>query len=474
MFNITTPGGNYYGSFSIWYHSSSNQLQGYIDGNSNNIKLNSGITDNKWHHLALVYDQSAGATITDGLKLYLDGSLVTPTSSAGSTPASVDFTGLGGMTTRLGWGWSNTYTAVAEMSNVAMWNSALTAGNITTLYNDGTPETTISLSPTSYYKLDNTTTGIQDSGSASNNGTITGSVTQVDSFVSTLTGLSDGMTSANLVTSDLTRSIPYSSYSMTFDGVDDYIDVTQQDLGTVNTVSWWMKREASGAGSDAVFGEDNGTQFWAFIYIDWTANILYYKDPSNNKNTWSTTSFNDTDWHNCIITRDGTTTILYVDGVSLGVGTVPVNPLSGNSKFRYLGADYSDMTREFEGNLSNVAVWTSVLTADQALTLYNGGVPNSISSLSPISWWSLAGDSYYNGSNFICPDLGSASNNGTSSGMGGTELVGDGPGSTANGVATSMDIPVNLKGDAPNSTDNSTSINMTAIDRVSGAGNIPG
>jgi len=140
----------------------------------------------------------------------------------------------------------------------------------------------------------------------------------------------------------------------------------------------------------------------------------------------------------------------------------------------YLGADYSDMTREFEGNLSNVAVWTSVLTQDQVLTIYNGGVPNSISSLSPISWWSLSGDSYFDGTNWICPDLGSGGNNGTSSGMGGTELVGDGPGSTANGVATSMDIPANLKGDVPNSTNNAFSINMTEIDRVSGAGNVPG
>jgi hypothetical protein len=87
---------------------------------------------------------------------------------------------------------------------------------------------------------------------------------------------------------------------------------------------------------------------------------------------------------------------------------------------------------------------------------------HDISSLSPISWWSLAGDSYFNGNDWICPDLGSGGNNGTSDGMGGTELVGDGPGSTANAVSISMDIPANLKGDAPNSSKNAFSINMTA------------
>ena len=50
--------------------------------------------------------------------------------------------------------------------------------------------------------------------------------------------------------------------------------------------------------------------------------------------------------------------------------------------------------------------------------------------------------------------------------MGGTELVGDGPGSTANGIATSMNIPGNLQGNAPNSSKNAFSVNMNPADRV--------
>jgi hypothetical protein len=48
----------------------------------------------------------------------------------------------------------------------------------------------------------------------------------------------------------------------------------------------------------------------------------------------------------------------------------------------------------------------------------------------------------------------------------GEELVGDGPGSEANGVGTNTNIPSNLQGNAPNSTANAFSINMTAADRV--------
>ena len=131
------------------------------------------------------------------------------------------------------------------------------------------------------------------------------------------------------------------------------------------------------------------------------------------------------------------------------------------------GAEY------INGEISNFAIWDSSLTEDQIITIYNGGVPNNISSLSPTLWYSLGSDSYFNGNDFICPDLSSNSNNGTSSGMGGTELVGNGPGSTGNGTATSMNIPANLQGNAPNSTKNAFSINMTETDRVSGTGNVP-
>jgi hypothetical protein len=93
-------------------------------------------------------------------------------------------------------------------------------------------------------------------------------------------------------------------------------------------------------------------------------------------------------------------------------------------------------------------------------------VPSELSTLSPQPnhYWSLGSDSYYNGQDWICPDLVSTLN-GTSNGLASSALVGNGPGSTANGIATSMNIPENLQGNAPNSTKNAFSINMTETDR---------
>ena len=395
-----------------------------------------------WYHLAITAD---GTTAT----IYWNGESIGTVDDI--TPASLN---------TLGAYSGGSFNIGANISNFAYWNTELSAGDITTLYNNGTPAADISgLSPVGWWKLDNLTTGLQDGGSGGNNG-VNNNAVEITTYPVTTNGISDSMTQANLVSTTLARSSSDSNYSFSFDGVDDYIDVTQQDLGTENTVSWWMKRANTSAVGETIFGEDNATQFYSFIYIDWTANILYYKDPSNNKNTWDTTSFNNTNWHNCVITRDGASTILYVDGVSLGAGAVS-GALSGNSKFRYLGADYSDMTREFEGNLSNVATWTSVLSAANVTTVYNNGRPGDLSSFSPtpVAWWKLGDDAFATAASptaWTIPDQ-IGSSDGTS--VGNPDISGEAPGSSNNGLSFNMNIK-DRTAESGHSVNNAQSYNM--------------
>jgi len=287
------------------------------------------------------------------------------------------------------------------------------------------------------------------------------------------------MTTANLVNSDLTRSIPYSSYSMEFDGIDDFISIYDGAAGSGPSslkftstdsfsISCWINMVSS-SGQENIISFRGTPLIW--LYRDGTTIGFRLRGDSSGTESVITTTTTNGAWHNIVAIRDynsGSPQLkLYIDGVAV---TPVTDSTSGDfdsyDKFSICNDNYSGGRYWFDGNTSNVAIFNSALTEDQILTIYNGGVPNDISSLSPVSWWSLAGDSYYNGADWICPDLGSGSNNGTSSGMGGTELVGNGPGSTANGIATSMDIPANLKGNAPNSSKNAFSINMNPADRV--------
>ena len=115
--------------------------------------------------------------------------------------------------------------------------------------------------------------------------------------------------------------------------------------------------------------------------------------------------------------------------------------------------------------MSNFSIFNRVITQDEIIRIYNGGSPGNLSSLNPTSWWSLGVDSYFNGSNWICPDL-IGSNNGTSSGMAAVNLVGNGPDSLANGTSTNLDLGSDLVGNAPGSTGNAISVNMNFTART--------
>ncbi len=411
-----------------------------------------GLNDNNWHHMCFVRNGTS-------VDFYADSVLQTVAATAITATDEYQFTNFMHPPA------TSRYTK-GTISNLAVFTTALDLAAVQALYNNGTPQTSPSFSPTGWWKLNNTTTGIQDS-AGSNNGTNNGA-TVTDIQVSTLNGTSSGMTTANLVTSDLTRSIPYSSYSMVFDSAtDDYINVgTDSSLNVFDgdfSISIWFNH-TNAAGSADAFLEFGAFTNKAAMTLGFTSNTgvgFAFGNPSVIPWYYNAGSgFNDGNWHNMVATRTGTTYKIFVDGVDLSYSTGTFNSAGVN---RIGTTDYNTF---YNGKLSNVAVFGSTLTEDQVLTIYNGGVPNDISSLSPVSWWSLAGDSYFNGNDWICPDLGSASNNGTSGNMGGEELVGDGPGSTANGTATSMDIPANLKGNAPNSSKNAFSVNMNSADRV--------
>lgn len=399
---------------------------------------------------------------------------------------------------------------VGDLSNLVIWDSNQSSEK-DNIYNSGTPANSYTNTPVGWWKLDNVTTGIQDI-SGSSNGVITGNVTKVNTFVSTeigvssgmtesnlvnnnvstLNGTSSGMTTANLVNSDLTRSIPYSSYSMDFDGANDKINLGDSDTfsfgnGSTDTAlsfSIWINLTTLSAPNCVINKQTSSSNGEYKIYI-LTSGKIYIELANNGgeangaRGIQSGTNLSIDQWYHLTFTYDGRGGSTAYDGMNLYIN----GSLDSSTDWSYLSYTAMNNTNadlilgdlitggsnpyDFNGSMSNYSIWNSELTQDQILTIYNGGVPNNISSLSPTGWWSLAGDSYYDGTDFICPDLSSNSNNGTSSGMGGTELVGNGPGSTANGTATGMNIPANLQGNAPNSTKNAFSINMSADDKTS-------
>ena len=429
--------------------------------NSRVSSLSTYVNADEWFHVAASWDG------TDS-KIYING--IERNSWTPSQPYTIA-------------GWSSNFIIgrradaassffEGKLSNIAFWNSGLTAPQITTIYNNGSPGDISSLSPISWWKLnaqdtfDGTNWTIIDS-SGSNNGT------------------SAGMTSANLVQSDLYRETPYSNYSIKFDGTDYFADTGGGffDSATSVSISCWMKMEDISAGRPVIsnWGTSASDRQYLIRWADNTGNgfQFYFYGPNGATSgdfvlaeSASTVTAVSDRWYNVVGTWDGSNIRIYVDGVERG-SEASSGSVQSVTSANWIGR-YS--TTYMDGNLSNIALWkNTALTQAQITEIYNTGIPTDLSSFSgtaPTHWYTLDGKKvYYNGSVLVARDaIGTSDTTGVN--LVQENIEGIAPGSSSNGTGVSLDI-TDLKGDMSGSTKNSHSINMADYGDPNGQGVTP-
>ena len=72
----------------------------------------------------------------------------------------------------------------------------------------------------------------------------------------------------------------------------------------------------------------------------------------------------------------------------------------------------SSYSNAFNGNIDEASYYTSELSAPDVSTIYGTGVPNDISSLSPVGWWRMGENGTWDGSKWVLTDQGSGGNDG--------------------------------------------------------------
>ena len=436
------------------------------------VAINTG----EWYHVVCTY--AAGGD----LKFYLNGN-TTPVATA-TFSGALDLAGH----TVSAIGRSNIHSSHywdGEISNVQVWNTELGTSDVTTLYNSGQPQSTASLSPKSWYKLDNTTTGIQDSGSAGVNGTNNGATEiQTNVWTPRLNGESTTLPSTALVSSDLQFESPYSNFSLDFDGTD-YINCGNF-IGVNNspTASWcgWFK--PSGTTGGMLFSQWSATTSDQSILFSLSTSLtridIYLNTNIAFRASGGSALMVQDEWNFVCLTfnKDNTAADrlqLYINNSRVTETTGFVGPAANinNSTADFLIAGYYTATQEFLGSIDSFSIFNKALTQAEMTSIYNNGYPKDITALSPVSWWRLGENTYFDGSDFTIPNQITGAPNGTSVGMPVTALVADAPGSYASGVGSSLALADRV-GDAPESTANSLSFNMTPLNKISyPAGYVP-
>ena len=414
-----------------------------------------------WFHVAGTWDGT-------NIKLYINGDLKKTTAFSASNLDTNTVNVLIGDSSAGG-----TYFLNGQISNTAVWNTALTSTQVGTLYNNGTPASDISsLSPVSWWKLDNITTGLIDNGSASNNGTNNGA-TEYAGFVNALAGESFGMDSSNLVVSDLQQTSGYSPYALDFSGITAHLK-TNTIPAAINTVtlSAWVKRTGNAGQYAGVFGVRNSVPTPSFglcwqISFGNNDNKIRFRTSADSSSGWQEVVQNDVmpdnTWHHVAGVADGTNLKIYINGVlQTDTKTQTNGTLQSPTSNIFFGMQ-STTSSPFNGQLSNCARWNIGLTQAQVTEIYNQGVPsnlNNFSGTAPIGWWQLGSNSSFN-TNWTCLDE-IGTNNAVSVNVTNGDIV-NGPGYSASGLGSSS---IDIVGDAPYSTANGLSENMDVLDRT--------
>jgi hypothetical protein len=182
--------------------------------------------------------------------------------------------------------------------------------------------------------------------------------------------------------------------SILLDGIDDYVYVPNSislNITTAMSVSMWFKTTSSSGMYPLTQGSGSEIKYFIQFYAPINRIRLQIWDGSNVTIAVDNTQvFNDGQWHNLTFTTDALTTTngvkIYFDGNLLSnKGTLNNNGIFNTSFGLFIGQIPN--TQRFNGNIDEVALFNSELSASDVTSIYNSGVPNDISSLSPVSWW---------------------------------------------------------------------------------------
>ena len=446
-----------------------------INTTANSVKSNN-ISNNelgKWNHIMVVVDNL-------DVSFYLNGQPHgTATFTNPWTSSTFNLFNIGNF---------SNWVANGYMSNIAIWDSDQST-NIANIYNNGTPQNSYTVTPIALWKLDNTTTGINDI-IGGRTGTLTGDITKVNTFVSTEAGISsgmteqnlvnnnvsvfngesNGMTTANLVTSNISRTQPFSNYSFNFDRAsNDYIVVDNSssvfNFGTNPfSISLWFNGTTFPGAYTAVLGSHgsgSNSSFWAVYVHDSDGVVIFHGGQLIGGGGPISTN----EWYHYTVTRDTSGNLItYLNGVVVNTATGKTGIFNSSSTIR-IADDLHNSNPSFDGKISNVCIFDRALTEQEALKIYNNGIPQNLQATSSfsnniIAWWPLdEHSSYYDGTDWVVRDLENG-NDGDGVNTGNVDdLVGNAPGSEASGTGTNLTI-ADLKGNMYNSDKNAYSINM--------------
>jgi hypothetical protein len=313
--------------------SSGMKLDCYLKTSSTTAHLTAtsgGLTAGQWTFAAMVYNGST-------LRLYKDAVQVGSTSLTGTISTS------GSVSARIGGNPDGTDDFDGGLDEVAVFNKALTAAELTLLYRVGR-------GLVGHWKLDETSgTNADDASPYDSDGALTG-------------GLSF---SSDSVTGVYSRGL-------NFNGSTDYISVPNDStlqLTDALTIAAWIKGDAWGAGSDVdaiVRKGDTGPNNYHLGIAD--GRVTLCLDQSDTAGIRGDTVLETGRWHHVAATWDGSQVKIYVNGELDATPVSRSGTIATDTRALHIGGrSGADL---FDGVLDDVRIYTYALDQADIYRLY--------------------------------------------------------------------------------------------------------
>lgn len=182
-----------------------------------------------------------------------------------------------------------------------------------------------------------------------------------------------------------------------FDGVDDYIDITNG--GSLKpslpiTISYWVNSTDMSSNDNRMFANDNHVSTYYGVVSNISANNVSFSTGSGigagatsrrTGNGTTTTLQNDT-WHHVVgVIRTATDMSIYVDSVEQ---TVTYSGSGGNMVYTSSNGSAGTFDRStgtqffFNGAIDDLRMWDEALVEEEVYALYTPGVTDEITTLS--------------------------------------------------------------------------------------------
>jgi hypothetical protein len=191
-------------------------------------------------------------------------------------------------------------------------------------------------------------------------------------------------------------------WSLAFDGSDDYIDISAPFSNSNHSVVVWIKT-IDDSNAKVFFDARDGNDDGIALKFSSAERIVYHLNSNDLTSTSGLVGAQVGDWIHVVATHNGTQQCLYINGVLDQSNTEETGPsVSTSADVRISGQSYGSHANPFEGNISEVAMYSSALTAGEVKTIYNKREPFNLSegpkSDVLVSWYRM-GDGVLDGFN---------------------------------------------------------------------------